>query len=330
MSKKLTVIVPSYNSEDTIKKCLDSLLNQSYTSFDVYVVDDGSTDGTKEMVQKYVVNNDSIYLFCKENGGPGSARNYGLKFVKTPYVTFVDSDDFVSSVHLEKMMDQFVKYPQIDMSVCGYYIMNEKGNIKSKTKLKSKILSSENAINKVFVDNSIACYSCNKIYKMNIIREKNIHFPEDIYVAEDTVFVITYLLNCRNVMVNNNRTYYYVRYKGTISEVLSIDSEFDIRGLTVLSSYDEILRILPSNYIKAINSVCAYKAWEATHIIRHLYYLKVSNDKQTILDQMFNIANKNKYKFYKSDSFSLKRKIMFFLVLNSPRLFNNIFLLLKR
>lgn len=329
MSKKLTVIVPSYNSQNTIIKCLDSLSHQTYTSFDVYVIDDGSTDSTRNMVQKYIESKKNFYLFFKKNGGPGSARNYGLNITKTSYVTFVDSDDFVSCDHLENMMIQFKRHSQADMSICGYYIINENGDIKNRAGIKKGILNSEEAINKVFVGNSIACYSVNKIYKTDIIKKNNIRFPEDIYVSEDTLFVVAYLLNCKKIIVNNKRTYYYVRYKTTLSELLSVKNKFDERCLTVFLSYDRVIEILPHNYKQAVTSALSYKAWEAIHVIRHIYYLRIINNNRQILNRMFNIAEKNKYKFYKTTSFSLKQKIIFFLVLHVPKLFNYIFLLLR-
>ncbi|MDH5107362.1 hypothetical protein OQI89_16270, partial [Lentilactobacillus diolivorans] len=134
-------------------------------------------------------------------------------------------------------------------------------------------------------------------------------FPEDIYVSEDTIFVVTYLLNCHEIIVSNNHTYCYVHHKATLSELLAVSSEFDKRGLTVFLSYDRVLKILPHSYKRAITYASAYKAWEAIHVIRHIYYLKVVKDNKSILSQMVDIASKNKYIFYKTSSFSLKLEL---------------------
>ena len=95
MNKKITVFMPVYNSERYLKEAIDSILNQSYKNFELLIINDGSTDRSQEIIDKYVNLDSRFKGYIKKNGGLSDARNYGLKYVNSEYVMFIDSDDFV-------------------------------------------------------------------------------------------------------------------------------------------------------------------------------------------------------------------------------------------
>ena len=101
---KLTVIVAAYNVEKYIEKCLESLVNQTYKNLEILVVNDGSTDNTKQIIEKYEKKSENLKLLNKENGGLSSARNFGLQNTETEYVTFVDGDDYLELNTYEVIM----------------------------------------------------------------------------------------------------------------------------------------------------------------------------------------------------------------------------------
>ena len=124
MTEKITVIVPVYNVENYLEKCLDSLINQTYKNLEIIVINDGSTDNSGEICQEYAQKDNRIVYIEKENGGQAEARNIGLDRMTGTYVTFVDSDDWVEVDYVETLYKKITKY-RADIAVGNYYSFNE-------------------------------------------------------------------------------------------------------------------------------------------------------------------------------------------------------------
>ena len=122
---KVSVIVPVYNVEKYISKCLDSLVNQTLKDIEIIVVNDGSPDNSQKIIDEYVKKYpDKVKSYIKENGGQGSARNYGIELSTGEYIGFVDSDDFVELDMFEKMYNK-AKQDNSDIVICGSYNVSE-------------------------------------------------------------------------------------------------------------------------------------------------------------------------------------------------------------
>lgn len=137
---KFSVIIATYNREDTLSKAIDSLLNQSYTNWEAWIVDDGSTDNTEEVVAAYLNKDNSIYYIKQENNGVAKARNRALPNVNGEYVTFLDSDDWYESNHLETRAAILSKNPKVDLLHGGFKILGDeyvpdRNNVKNKIHL---------------------------------------------------------------------------------------------------------------------------------------------------------------------------------------------------
>ena len=128
MTEKITVIVPVYNVENYLNKCLDSLINQTYKNLEIIVINDGSTDNSGKICQEYAQKDNRIIYFEKENGGQSEARNMGLDRMTGSYVTFVDSDDWVEPDYVEVLYNKLIEY-QADIAVGNYYSYNEQEGI---------------------------------------------------------------------------------------------------------------------------------------------------------------------------------------------------------
>ena len=124
MTEKITVIVPVYNVENYLEKCLDSLINQTYKNLEIIVINDGSTDNSGEICQEYAQKDNRIVYIEKENGGLSDARNVGLDKMTGSYVTFIDSDDWIEQDYIETLYKKIVEY-QADIAVGNYYSYNE-------------------------------------------------------------------------------------------------------------------------------------------------------------------------------------------------------------
>ena len=128
MTEKITVIVPVYNVENYLNKCLDSLINQTYKNLEIIVINDGSTDNSGKICQEYAQKDNRIIYIEKENGGQSEARNMGLDRMTGSYVTFVDSDDWVELDYVEVLYNKLIEY-QADIAVGNYYSYNEQEGI---------------------------------------------------------------------------------------------------------------------------------------------------------------------------------------------------------
>ena len=120
----VSVIIPVYNAQDGIKQCLDSLLNQSFTDFEIILLNDGSTDNSLEVIKKYAAVNDFIRVIDKENEGVAKTRNKGIQLANGKYIVFIDNDDFVDSDYLERFYNA-IDQEQLDIVLGSYKRVNQ-------------------------------------------------------------------------------------------------------------------------------------------------------------------------------------------------------------
>ena len=153
----ISVIVPVYNVEKYLRKCLDSILNQTYQNFEVILVNDGSTDDSGKICNEYALRNPVIKAFHKKNGGLSEARNYGVVYAKGEYVTFIDSDDYIDYHYLERMK-KALNLSNADIVIVGQIDETEDGNIlgiKGDSKEEIKILSPMQTLEKMCYEREI-------------------------------------------------------------------------------------------------------------------------------------------------------------------------------
>ena len=187
---KISIIVPVYNTSKFLKKCIDSLINQTLKEIEIIILNDGSTDNSDEIIRSY--NDIRIKYINKNNEGIAITRNIGINLSKGEYITFVDSDDFIDSTFCEKMYSK-AKNDKCDIVVCDYY------NCTNSENSKISLISFKNTTLKGNPDiiNKINLGPCNKIYSSDLIKNNRILFPENIKY-EDVPFVCECLVkaNC--------------------------------------------------------------------------------------------------------------------------------------
>lgn len=201
----ISVVIPIYNAEKTLRQCLDSLLSQSNQDFELILVNDGSTDASESICLEYQKRYYSkIAYYVKENGGVSSARNMGIEKAQGEYICFVDSDDYVESTYLEVLYKGITEYGT-DFSMCDI-CLNAKGNdgktiiLNNCDDIISAIMSSQyGALNR-----GPYC----KIFLKKILQD-GLCFAEDIYLGEDTLFCVDYAKRCKNGVYIRKGLYHY-------------------------------------------------------------------------------------------------------------------------
>lgn len=192
-SELISIVIPVYNLEGYIAKCIDSIVNQSYKNIEIIIIDDGSTDKSPEIIKIYENKDRRIQYYFQDNKGPGSARNIGIKKAQGSWITFVDGDDTVSPKFIEKLYFATTKH-NCDMALCNFIMENDKPN---NEKPIVKILNSKDEIAEIMLKDMWKYKICTfmsfgKLMKTEIIKRNNIKFPENINNAEDLIFSIDY------------------------------------------------------------------------------------------------------------------------------------------
>lgn len=212
----ISIIIPVYNVEKYLDKCIESIINQTYNNIEIILVDDGSTDNSGKICDKYREKDNRIKVIHKENGGLSDARNHGLDIAKGKYVTFIDSDDFINEKFCEILLTN-LKNNNSDISCCkmrefsdNYTIINENDN---RTDLIIKHCNKIEALTKVLYQIEMDSSVCNKLFKIQLF--KDIEFPKGRYF-EDLATIYKIILKSNNVTYTNERLYYYYQRKTSI------------------------------------------------------------------------------------------------------------------
>lgn len=190
LSELVSVIIPVYNGEQYIQRCIESLLRQTYAGIEIIIVDDGSKDTTANICQKLAAQDCRIIFSVQENKGVSAARNKGLELAKGEYVCFVDSDDYVDASYVESHIKMIRSDPQIDISVCGFVDEKNDGTVIHQSEIdKRYIYSVPN-----FQQTDFVPYVCWQIMFKRARLEcgnKKIRFETNISIKEDMLFLLS-------------------------------------------------------------------------------------------------------------------------------------------
>ena len=205
---KVSIIVPIFNTEKFIEKCLTSLINQTLCDIEIICVNDGSTDNSLAILEKYAKRDSRIKVLSQENKKQGAARNAGLKIAKGEYIGYVDSDDWVDLDYYEKLYNTAKKYDS-DIALATNIRI---GNGKTKKRLDITEEKIANTLQEKIDIGNQAKNPCptNKIYRHSMLKDNNIVWPEGVY-CEDKLFTIKAIYYANKIVTTPGVNYYYFR-----------------------------------------------------------------------------------------------------------------------
>ena len=210
----VSVIVPVYNAGGVVSRCVDSILAQSYTDFEVLLVNDGSTDNSGAICDNYAQQDGRVKVIHQENSGVSAARNAGLKAAQGEWVTFVDSDDMVLDCFLEALVEAASRSAQVDLAYCGYAIVERSTSIKtyrSATYIEKEQLHDALSSTKLLY----RCSPWAKLFRRSIITDNGLQFDTNLTISEDRLFLYQYLIHIRGVAVTSTVGYLYGSFSPT-------------------------------------------------------------------------------------------------------------------
>lgn len=262
--KKVSIIIPIYNVELYLRKCIDSVISQTYTNLEIILVDDGSTDKSSEICDLYVLIDKRIKVIHKNNGGLSSARNAGLEIATGDYVYFVDSDDFIDKDVISSVIPFFNLGN--DIIVFGYRKLDSKYNLINDVIFPEKrFVIHDKQEMLYFIIEYVLNYhhgweTWNRIYKMDIIRNYNLSFFDNkLIFAEDLYFYICYMVHCNSIQIIDKCFYNYLLRDGSIMS--SSNSVCKLKEFCCLSQkiYQHIKNDINNLYINNHYSLIHYK-----------------------------------------------------------------------
>lgn len=229
---KISVIVPIYNAEKYLNRCIDSILNQTFTEIEVLLINDGSTDGSGVICDQYALLDSRVRVYHKENGGVSSARNVGIKNMTGEYSIHVDSDDWIESNMYEEMYSVAVR-ENADIVFCNYFInLKDKEHISEQSPL--SLLPEE--VSKNILEGRIHGSLCNKLIKTDIIRRSNLLLKENLIIREDLLFCLEVLQRVNTIHHVPKAFYHYVDVIG------SLTSDLNLKAVLGLLNYIDHLK----------------------------------------------------------------------------------------
>ena len=317
---KISVIVPIYNVESYLDNCISSIINQTYRKLEIILVDDGSTDKSGNLCDKYANKDNRIIVIHKKNGGVSEARNTGLKKATGDYISFVDGDDYIHPQMLEVLYTAIEKNPFADFSMIyaqKTYSLTANFESIQIEKIEYKIIQKQKLLINILGRGTNGYQDtivCNKLYKKQILN--NIYFNPNIKFSEDTEYCSRiYLKTNHAILIEKEMYYYFLRADSTIHKDINIDF------IKRVEAYYLIYNNIPDSY----NKLKAYAVEKIIKSILNIRYhtKKTSKDlKETSHKLLKPIQNEIYPKFLRNKQIEFHRKLGLSIFLYCPPLYN--------
>lgn len=240
MKKKISVIVPIYNSEKYLRRCFDSIFNQSFKDFELVLVDDGSTDSSIEICEEYSNKHNNIKLIKSKHISAGACRNIGINNSKSEYIAFIDSDDYIDSLYLETLYNESI-INDYDLCFCDYLLTSKNSINKSYKNIKAKSMTQNEMYGLFFrTKGEKGYYACwGKLFKKDLL--KDFVFVED-KINEDILFFYEVIKKGKRFGYIKEPLYYYFNNPDSIT-----NRTFNKEKLALLTMWDCVLKDTETN-----------------------------------------------------------------------------------
>lgn len=314
--EKISIIVPVYNVEAYLEKCVESILKQTYTNLEILLVNDGSTDKSGELCDKLALRDHRIRVIHKENGGLSDARNRGIDEASSNLIGFIDSDDYIDEDMYETLYRQMVA-SKADLSMCGHYDVYHQIPEKQVAEIKTWELMPEEAIKMVMEAKILSVTAVNKLYKKALFEQLRFRIGK---IAEDAFIMVDLIHQCSKIVATNEKKYYYVHRENSITT-----QKFSLKFLNVIEAYEQNAKMISENYPDLYDVAIMRLNWAYFYVLDRLL---VDNDfKDKVLeDRLISYLKKNKRSILMDSRFTRARKMSFLVLCLSRKLYLRILL----
>lgn len=270
MSKPLiSIIIPAYNIEKYIERCIQSVINQTYENLEIIIINDGSTDNTAMIINKYSLLDKRIVPIHKENGGVSTARSAGLKIAKGEYIGFVDGDDYIEAEMFESLMNNMMKY-KADISHCGYKMIfpDEREDLYYGTG-KLVIQTQEDGLKDLLRGDFVEPGLWNKLYHRSIVEgyDKSNLWDDDVKINEDLLMNYIFFKKAKQSVYEDVTFYHYMLRLGSATSNFYIYKLLDPKKVIeyILGDIDKETMLYPiviERYLRVLLNISKQKIWK--------------------------------------------------------------------
>lgn len=315
--KLVSVVVSVYNMEAYLDRFMKTILAQSYKNIEIILINDGSQDKSGNMCDEYEkMYPEKVRVFHKKNGGLSSARNKGIEQAKGEYVIFPDPDDWVEPEYIEKAVMLKKEY-DVDLVCLGYFVEYDDISIPANSNEKLLCMNKEEAKRALLLSPRIGGFAWNKLYDLDVIRNKELKFLDDVGTTEDLEFAFHYLQNCDNVcFAPEERVYHYYQRKGAAT-----NGKFSEKKVESIRTYEKIIEQAENDFelIRAAeNEICN------TAINLCWLYKRDGYDNNKLWNAIRKYLRKYIITYLKSENYNIGRKIQALVVYFMPNLYAEI------
>lgn len=305
MSELVSIIVPVYNGENYIRKCIEQLLGQTYKQIEILLINDGSTDRTGTILQE--VADPRVRIITQKNAGVSSARNKGLALAAGKYVCFVDSDDEITNDYCEVLLEGMKNHP---LAIGGYKV--KKANTEKNVFFPSKIATIQEVIESSLRYQKVNTALWNKMFDLTLIQKYQLRFDTKITIGEDMLFLFSYASNIIRARLCSPLIYVY--YENEQGAMMKKEAAFNPSRLTEWQAICSAEKICQENNWKQVQSALRIKKTRiAEKLVQQMY--EFQQEKFPEYQEMQTFLRKNAYRTLFAKDLPRKRK--FRIILNA-------------
>ena len=300
MSDLISIVVPIYKVEEYLSRCVDSIINQTYKNLEIILVDDGSPDNCPEMCDSYAKKDSRIKVIHKKNGGLSDARNAGMKIMTGKYVSFIDSDDWISSNFIEKLF-LIVCQEESDIVECGVKRVSGIVDYKENESCKISSYDTETSLGLLMGENPFRQHVWNKLYKSSVIR--NIYFPKG-KINEDEFWTYKIFGNSKKITFVDDAMYFYFQREDSI-----IGQRYSLKRLDVLDALIERMDYMEKNFPELYSMAKVSLIGNCVYALQCSYLYMCKKDLKIAASRVCNIVKHIKLTSCDYKNMSIKKKI---------------------
>lgn len=295
---KISIIVPVYNVEKYLQRCLDSIIAQTFTDWECICIDDGSPDNSGKILDEYAAKDNRFVIIHKENGGVSSARNAGLDIARGRYIGFVDSDDWIECNMYECLYNDILE-TGADVVICGFF--------GQKCKNKPTVYGVEEAQKLLFLPNGFGGFSCLRLLVAE--RIQNVRYDTSIEYLEDTKFFYEVFNNCNKIYWNPNPLYHYEENYTSVTKQRGLSHA----ARTALKAFEDMIDLEPDSSRKRFLAV-SYVDFCIDIAVHYLNgYVEIDDS----FDILKSVIFQNILKYIFCGYFTFRRKCLTIIICNS-------------
>lgn len=311
MKPLISIVVPVYNVEKHLRKCVNSIVKQTYSNLEILLIDDGSTDKSGIICDELAGTDSRIKVYHKENGGLSSARNYGIDKTKGEFVGFIDSDDYIDSDMYQHLLSLIIDY-NADISMCRNADVYNGRILPDNIQKTTIVADSEKAIDLVLKGELASVSAVNKLYHRSLFEK--LRYPEG-KTLEDAFVIVEILDACNRVVISTEKKYFYVHRGESITT-----QKYSSKNLDAIEAYKKNYNIIKEKYPGIIETAEMRLCWAHFYVMDRIIYDN-SAENEEIKNKIREYLVGNIHFIMRNKQFSKGRKLAAMLLKYSPQLY---------